>query len=96
MLRLGAVNTYSALTVNEGTVRALVDGAIPAGIPLTVSGTNFGSTATLDFGGFNYTLTPANSLVFGGGSGGATIATGAGTLTLATPLSSISRTIRRP
>lgn len=84
ILRLGAVNSYSALTVNNGTVRALVDGAIPANIPLTVAG-DAGQTATLDFNGLNYTLTAANNLQLGG-AGTSVIATGAGTLTLAVPL----------
>ncbi|MHA3771132.1 beta strand repeat-containing protein [Verrucomicrobiota bacterium sgz303538] len=87
VLRLGAVNTYTgSTTINNGTLRIMVDGALPANTPLTINGSDFGATATLDLNGFNFTLTAANNLKLGGGFGASSITTGTGTLTLATDI----------
>lgn len=82
-LTLAGVNTYGGITtVNGGTLRLGVDGALPTGA-VVVNATAASSTALLDLAGYDQTIT---TLTFGGtgaaASSASNVATGAGTLTL--------------
>ncbi|MEI6673700.1 MAG: autotransporter-associated beta strand repeat-containing protein, partial [Verrucomicrobiota bacterium] len=64
-LVLGGANTYTGLTtVNAGALRLGVGNAIPVGNAVTVNSTTVGETATLDLGGFAFTI--GSGLTLGG------------------------------
>jgi fibronectin-binding autotransporter adhesin len=79
--RLSGVNTYTgSTTISDGTLKNGVNNAFAATSAVTVAAVNASDSATWLLNGFNNTT---NSLTVGGAANStATVATGAGTLTL--------------